>query len=408
MPIQRCSLPGGGQGWQWGNSGKCYPTREGAEKQAQAAYANGYTEKNVTASAVHVPTALGNESMVADKPKKPKPKKTHESSETPFEITIDVDKRNDDQQIIYGWAYITHEGGNVVTDLQGDQIDIDDLSKSAHDFMLAHRVGGSMHDALGIGQVVESLVFTPDVQESLGIDLGKSGWFIGMKVHDSDVWDRVKTGELAALSIGGQARREMMKAHSKEFYLMRHGHTDMNNESDLSEDRLRGWKDPPLNKEGREEAKKLGAKLKDAGIDCLYCSDLSRAKETAEIIAEIIGADVEPLRGLRPWDVGELAGQSTKTGLPKLAVYAREKPDEKVPGGESFNTYVQRAFKGINQAIDADPDETIGLVTHHRVERLIKAWIKAGTPSDHSIDWDTFLAKGEPPGNVEKVTLPVR
>jgi hypothetical protein len=45
MPIQRCTLPEGGQGWKWGGSGKCYADRGEAVKQAQAAYANGYREK---------------------------------------------------------------------------------------------------------------------------------------------------------------------------------------------------------------------------------------------------------------------------------------------------------------------------------------------------------------------------
>lgn len=43
MPIQECTLPdGGGKGWRWGESGTCFADRADAEKQAQAAYANGY------------------------------------------------------------------------------------------------------------------------------------------------------------------------------------------------------------------------------------------------------------------------------------------------------------------------------------------------------------------------------
>lgn len=38
MPIHKS-----GSGWQWGNHGKVYPTRAGAEKQAEAAHANGFT-----------------------------------------------------------------------------------------------------------------------------------------------------------------------------------------------------------------------------------------------------------------------------------------------------------------------------------------------------------------------------
>lgn len=41
MPIKECTLPEGGKGWQWG-SGKCYSDRADAEKQAEAAHANGF------------------------------------------------------------------------------------------------------------------------------------------------------------------------------------------------------------------------------------------------------------------------------------------------------------------------------------------------------------------------------
>lgn len=42
MPIMSCKLPEGGTGFKWGDSGKCYPSRAQAEKQAAAAHANGF------------------------------------------------------------------------------------------------------------------------------------------------------------------------------------------------------------------------------------------------------------------------------------------------------------------------------------------------------------------------------
>jgi len=42
MPIHECKLPDGGKGFAWG-SGTCYADRKDAEKQAEAAYSNGYT-----------------------------------------------------------------------------------------------------------------------------------------------------------------------------------------------------------------------------------------------------------------------------------------------------------------------------------------------------------------------------
>lgn len=46
MPVHRASGPRGGKGWQWGNSGKVYPTKKQAEAQGRAAYAAGYKGSN--------------------------------------------------------------------------------------------------------------------------------------------------------------------------------------------------------------------------------------------------------------------------------------------------------------------------------------------------------------------------
>lgn len=43
MPIREVTLKGGRKGYRWGAHGKIYPTREQAEKQAAAAFSNGYT-----------------------------------------------------------------------------------------------------------------------------------------------------------------------------------------------------------------------------------------------------------------------------------------------------------------------------------------------------------------------------
>lgn len=46
MPVHRARGPRGGTGWQWGNSGKVYPTKKQAARQGQAAYASGYKGKS--------------------------------------------------------------------------------------------------------------------------------------------------------------------------------------------------------------------------------------------------------------------------------------------------------------------------------------------------------------------------
>ena len=45
MPIRKATGPRGGKGFKWGTSGKVYPTKAQAAKQAAAAYASGYKKK---------------------------------------------------------------------------------------------------------------------------------------------------------------------------------------------------------------------------------------------------------------------------------------------------------------------------------------------------------------------------
>ena len=100
-------------------------------------------------------------------------------------------------------AYVSEEDGQQVIDHSGDVIEPDELAKAAHDFILNYRKAKAMHNGAAIGEFVESIVFTKDVQAALGINLNKTGWFVGLKVHDDDVWKRFKSGEYAMFSIGG-------------------------------------------------------------------------------------------------------------------------------------------------------------------------------------------------------------
>lgn len=69
--------------------------------------------------------------------------------------------------------------------------------------------------------------------------------------------------------------------------LLRHGQTDWN--IDL---RLQGSSDIPLNETGRNQAAVAGAKLSRADWDVIIASPLSRASDTANIIAEQLGMHV--------------------------------------------------------------------------------------------------------------------
>jgi hypothetical protein len=117
-------------------------------------------------------------------------------------------KTDDEQRIVYGWASVVTENGVPVVDRQGDVIEADTLVKAVNEFMEHVRVGKTMHSGDQTGMVIHSLPVTKEICESLGIQCNREGWIVAYKVYDDAVWAMVKSGELAAFSIGGRAVKE--------------------------------------------------------------------------------------------------------------------------------------------------------------------------------------------------------
>ena len=117
-------------------------------------------------------------------------------------------KTDDEQRMVYGWASVVTENGEPVVDRQGDVIGAETLVKAVNEFMEHVRVGKAMHTGDQVGVVVHSLPITKEIGDSLGIQSDREGWVVAYKVFDDDVWAMVKSGELAAFSIGGRAIKE--------------------------------------------------------------------------------------------------------------------------------------------------------------------------------------------------------
>ena len=129
-------------------------------------------------------------------------------SELTKNIEGQILKADDEQRMVYGWASVVTEKGEPVVDRQGDVIEPDTLVKAASKFMEHVRVGKEMHKGDQIGAVIHSMPITKEIGESLGIQSDREGWVVAFKVYDDEVWDKVKSGELAAFSIGGRAIKE--------------------------------------------------------------------------------------------------------------------------------------------------------------------------------------------------------
>jgi hypothetical protein len=114
-------------------------------------------------------------------------------------------KADEEQRIVYGWASVVTKDGEAVVDKQGDMIAPDEMEKMATEFMMSARKAKAMHEGEGIGEVIHSMPLTDTIAKAFGVESSREGWMIAMKVHDDEVWQRVKRGDLRAFSIGGEA-----------------------------------------------------------------------------------------------------------------------------------------------------------------------------------------------------------
>ncbi len=89
---------------------------------------------------------------------------------------------------------------------------------------------------------------------------------------------------------------------------------------------------------GREQARRLGERRRDDGIDYVFCSDLGRAVETAEVAFAGTAIPITYDRRLRECNYGAL------NGMPRALLDAQRvrRIDDPWPGGESWREAVAR------------------------------------------------------------------
>jgi broad specificity phosphatase PhoE len=127
-------------------------------------------------------------------------------------------------------------------------------------------------------------------------------------------------------------------------WLARHGETDDNREPL----RFQGFMDTPLNDTGRHQAESLAERVAGMGIAALWTSDLSRARETAEIVGRHIGMQPRLDPRLREANRGRWEGHrfdEIARAEPELyAEWMRAGANWRFPGGESLLEQQQRVL----------------------------------------------------------------
>lgn len=152
--------------------------------------------------------------------------------------------------------------------------------------------------------------------------------------------------------------------------LARHGETDWNRDG-----RWQGHSNTPLNDSGRRQALELADRLGD-DIDAVYSSDLARAHETANIVAERLGLDVHVDERLRERSFGAWEGLTMDDIEGRFAeAYARWRSGDG-PGAddaEAFETFGARIQDFLEDVLAKHPDETVLVVAHGGSLRVIHA-----------------------------------
>lgn len=179
--------------------------------------------------------------------------------------------------------------------------------------------------------------------------------------------------------------------------LIRHGETDWNRDR-----RIQGTTDIPLNDAGRLQARDVALRLLPLLTDpqraVLVSSDLSRARETAEIIAGLWGAPAPRVStGLRERAYGEAEGLT----LDEFAARWGDGLTREIPAAESREELLARALRALREELDraaTDHDaDHVFVVSHGALLRTVL----------HHVSGGTLPAPGERISNGADVTLEV-
>lgn len=170
-----------------------------------------------------------------------------------------------------------------------------------------------------------------------------------------------------------------------QILFIRHGETDWNRIK-----RIQGHVDIPLATTGLEQAERLARRIADeakqgARLDAIYSSDLQRAQQTAQPIADALGLPLLLREGLRERLYGAFQGHdSAEIAVRFPAEYAHwqtRDPDFTPPDGESLRAFYHRVVRTVEPLVAAHPGGRIACVAHGGVLDCVRRFA-ASLPLD--------------------------
>jgi broad specificity phosphatase PhoE len=162
-------------------------------------------------------------------------------------------------------------------------------------------------------------------------------------------------------------------------YLIRHGATELS-----AEDRFAGSVDVLLSDEGREQARKLGARLAGQPMAAVYASPMKRTVATAELVAQPHGLTVQTIDAVREIAHGRWEGKTrAEVEQEWAAEYERWEHDPYTfapVGGESGLQVTARALPALMQLIETHENQPFVVVSHKATIRLLLCTLLAFDP----------------------------
>jgi probable phosphoglycerate mutase len=145
--------------------------------------------------------------------------------------------------------------------------------------------------------------------------------------------------------------------------VIRHGETAWNLEG-----RIQGHTDIPLNEHGRWQAERLALALADEGLDAIYASDLQRAFDTGQAVAQATGLPLQTDVGLRERCFGRLEGMTQNQVALQWPEEGRRwrarDPSYGPEGGETLQAFYERCVETAERLAQRHPGQTVALVAH--------------------------------------------